>query len=121
MSNYKYAVSVEQSHGYMSDLEEVRVWKLKDIGEIYIPMRMFSQIGAYPNYVLCKQIVIEPTYLTIPIYVSMHNTDANIENDILEKLNSITRDDVDSVTVELKLVEDLSYENYQRLKIWKLN
>lgn len=119
MSDYKYAISVEQSDGYMTRDPVVRVWKLKDIGEVYIPKRFFSQIGAYPDYAMCKQIVIEPTCLTIPIYISMFNGDEKLENDILEKLNSILRDDVDSVTIELSL-DELQHENYQRLKIWKM-
>ena len=119
MSDYKYAVSVEQSDGYMDDKEVVRVWKLKDISEIYIPKNFFSQIGRYPDCVHCKKIVIEPTCLMIPIYISMYNPDAALENDILEKLNSITRDDVDSVSIELSL-DEMNHENYQRLKIWKI-
>ena len=119
MSNYKYAVSIEQSDDFMSNNEVVRVWKLKDVSNIYIPMRCFTQIGAHPDCIHCKEIVIEPSCLSIPIYISMYNPDAQMENDILEKLNSITRDDVDSVVIELSL-DELNHENYQRLKIWKM-
>ena len=119
MSDYKYAISVEQSHGHMSNFETVHVWKQKDISEIYIPKNFFTQIGEYPNSVMCKQIVIEPSCLTIPIYVSMYNTDPQLEIDILEKLNSVTKDGVDSVIIELSL-DELPDANYQRIKIWKM-
>ena len=119
MSDYKYAISVEQSHGHMSNFETVHVWKQKDISEIYIPKNFFTQVGEYPNSAMCKQIVIEPSCLTIPVYISMYNTNPKLEIDILQTMNSVVKSDIDCATITLSL-DELPNDNYQRIKIWKM-
>lgn len=117
MKDYKYALSIEQSHSFMSDQPDLIVYKLHDISEILLWHKNFSQIGKFPESVRCKQIAIGPKWLTITPFISSDN-DKKAE-EVLEKLNAFVRDDLDEVEVKLTL-DELPDGNYQIIRMWKM-
>lgn len=113
----KYMIYIRQSHSFMSDEPCVNTFKQNDISEMCIPERFFTQIGKYPNCVCCRELMIKPSGLTIPIYI--HEND-KFET-ILDKLNNYIRDDgmTDDLTITLKL-DELGHRNYQTITIQKM-
>lgn len=113
MSNFY--IYIEQTDGFMSTGMTYLAYKLDDIRRIYIPDKFFTQIGKTGDCVHCRNMVIEPGGLTIPIYISRNNIDFE---DVLDKLNNITKGDVNQINVHLSLSE-LNHANYQHIKIKK--
>lgn len=111
-----YAISVQQSHGFMSDKPETKVFKQNDITDIWVLKKSFTQIGATGNGVWCRNMIIRPSGLTIPIYISEHDKDYL---NVLVILLAIVKDNVKRVEISLSLPE-LSQENYQTITIWKM-
>lgn len=110
-----YAISINQSHGFMCDNPEIKLYKRSEITDIDVIVNAFTQIGFRTHCATCRNISIKPSGLTFPIYITK---DGNYE-DVLEKLNTITRDDVDRVEVTL-LLPELGDDAYQIISIWKM-
>ena len=113
----KYRICIGQSHSFMSDESYINVFTQKDISEMCIPERFFTQIGKYPNCVCCRELMIKPSGLTIPIYIR----DNDKFETILDKLNNYISDDgmTDDLTITLKL-DELGPRNYQTITIQKM-
>lgn len=111
-----YGISVQQSHGYMSDKPETHVWKQEEITGIDIMQKAFTQIGATGGSAFCRHLVVRPSGLTIPIYISERDEEYS---NVLETLRTVTNENVNRVTVTLSLKE-LPHDNYQTITIWKM-
>lgn len=111
----KYVIEIEQTEGVMSDEFTKRYYKLEHITEILLGCYCSTSIGVYPDSVACRLICVKPSSLFIPIYCSVHNQDYG---KVIEKLNSITNEEILKVEVKLSL-EELAHENYQIIKITK--
>lgn len=112
----KYAISIEQTHGYMKDTPEILLYK-RDISEIQCWDGCFSQIGNHPECIHCKCFAVYPTGLQIVPYISEHDDEKAEE--VLAKLNAFVRDDLDRIEIELTL-DELPEGNKQTIRIWKM-
>jgi len=111
----KYVIEIEQTEGVMSDEFTKRYYELEHITEILLGCYCSTSIGVYPDSVACRLICVKPSSLFIPIYCSINNQDYE---KVIEKLNSITNEEILKVEVKLSLKE-LAHENYQIIKITK--
>ena len=111
----KYVIEIEQTEGVMSDKFTKRYYELEHITEIFLGCNCSTAIGVYPDSVVCRLVCVKPSSLFIPIYCSINN---QAYEEVIEKLNSITNDEISKVEVKLSL-EEFTHENYQIIKIAK--
>ena len=111
----KYVIEIEQTEGVMSDKFTKRYYELEHITEILLGCNCSTAIGVYPDSVVCRLVCVQPSSLFIPIYCSINN---QAYEEVIEKLNSITNDEISKVEVKLSL-EEFTHENYQIIKIAK--
>ena len=111
----KYVIEIEQTEGVMSDKFTKRYYELEHITEILLGCNCSTAIGVYPDSVVCRLVCVKPSSLFIPIYCSINN---QAYEEVIEKLNSITNDEISKEEVKLSL-EEFTHENYQIIKIAK--
>ena len=110
-----YVIEIEQTEGVMSDKFTKRYYELEHITEILLGCNCSTAIGVYPESAACRLVCFKPSSLFIPIYCSINN---QAYEEVIEKLNSITNDEISKVEVKLSL-EEFTHENYQIIKIAK--
>ena len=110
-----YYVLIEQSDSFMSDKPTYLSFKNLEITEFKTHPKCYTQIGKYPDYTYCRQLVIYPSGLSFPIYCS--EKDKHFD-DFLLKLNESLKTE-NRIIIELSLKE-LRHTNYQQIKIIKM-
>ena len=115
-----YRIDVEQSTGGVNHTVEKRIFKVGEIKNLWVSKNCYTHIGTYPNCVLCREMVIAPSGLTIPLYISVSSSNStDVVDVVLKRLNSIINDNEDWVGIKLSLPE-LPLGNYQNIEIRKI-